>query len=259
MTSIIRSARLATELKTLPVPSLQADVRKIPVQVQPRAYGQPQEQTPAHSKEQAPPVVAAPVVAPPPVLPTYDEYKQRLGQELAALRQQAIDGGREEGLKQARQSIEAQYKGRLETLHALIASVRDARQRYIEDCADEVLEIVFVAVTKILGAGFATREAAIAVVREAIRCCKERSRMLVKVAPQDLELLNAHRRELLEIGSASEIELVGDEHVKLGGCELEGAAGNLDARLETQLQRLRETLLRVRASWTNPTGTTSDE
>ena len=83
--------------------------------------------------------------------------------------------------------------------------------------------------------------------------------MLVKVAPQDFELLNARRRELLEDGSASEVELVADEQVKWGGCVLEGTSGNLDARLETQLQRLRDTLLRARENWANPNETPADE
>jgi len=256
MTAIIRSARLAAELKAVPVPSLQAEVRKIPVQVQPRAYGQTSEGTPA--KEQATPVPTAPTITQPAV-PTYDEYKQRLGRELAALQQQAVDAGREEGLKQGRQTGEAQYNAQLETLRSLLESVRGARQRYVEDVADEAMEIVFLAVTKILGSGFTTGEAAVAAVREAVRCCKERGRMLVKVAPRDFELLNAHRHELLESGSASEVELLADQQVKLGGCVLEGASGNLDARLETQLQRFRDTLLRARESWANPSETRTDE
>jgi len=256
MTSIIRSARFAAESKALPVPILQAEVRMIPVQVPPRAYGQP-EQMPSRVqvplKEPAPPAAAA------PTMPTYEEYKQRLGSELAALRQQAIDSGREEGMKQAWQAAETHYAQQLEALRLLLGSVRDARQRRVEDIGDEALEIVFVAVTKILGTGFATREAVVAAVREAIRCCKERGRMLVKVAPQDFELLNARRRELLEDGSASEVELVADAQVKWGGCVIEGPSGNLDARLETQLQRLRDTLLSARESWADPIEITTDE
>jgi hypothetical protein len=115
MTTIIRSARFAAELKTVPVPRPQAQVLEIPVQVhvQPRAYGQSSEQMP--SPPQMPPPVAAA-----PVMPTYEEYKQRLGGELAVLQQQAVDSAREEGLKQAWQSVEAHYKGQLETLRALI-------------------------------------------------------------------------------------------------------------------------------------------
>lgn len=214
MTTIIRSARLAPETKTVPVPNLQAEVRKIPIQVQPPAA--------------------------PPVVPTYEEYKQRLAGELAALRQQAMDSGRDEGLQQGRQIAEAQYKKELETLRLLIESVHAARQRYIEDIGDDAMEIAFVAITKILGESFATREAALAAVQEAIRCCKQRGRLLVKVAPPDFELLN---------GKLSDVELVPDEHVRWGGCVLEGSSGNLDARLETQVQRLRDTLVAARAKW----------
>ena len=256
MTSIIRAARFAAESKTIPVPILQAEVRKIPVHLQPRAYGQPVEQMPSQAqvplKEPAPPVAA-------PIMPTYEEYKQRLGSELAALRQQAIDSGREEGMKQAWQTAEMHYAQQLEALRLLLGSVRDARQRHVEDIGDEALEIVFVAVAKILGTGFATREAVVAAVREAIRCCQERGRMLVKVAPRDFELLNARRRELLEDGSASEVELVADAQVKWGGCVIEGASGNLDARLETQMQRLRDTLLSARESWADPIEIPTDE
>ena len=83
--------------------------------------------------------------------------------------------------------------------------------------------------------------------------------MLVKVAPQDFEWLNARRRELLEDGSATEVELVADTQVKWGGCVIEGASGNLDARLETQMQRLRDTLLNARESWADPIEIPTDE
>jgi len=227
MTTVIRAARLAPEVKTVPVPSLQAEVRKIPVQVQP-------------------PVAPA-------IVPTYEEYKQRLAAELAALRQEATEAGRAEGLQQGQQqgqqTAETQYRNQLETLRLLLESVHAARQRYIEDIADDAIEIAFTAVTKILGSTFATREAAVGAVQEAVRCCKQRGRMLVKVAPHDFELLNARLSELLEGGAAREVELVADEQVKWGGCVLEGASGNLDARLETQMQRLCDTLLAARAKW----------
>ena len=68
MTAIIRSARLAAELKTVPVPRLQAQVLEIPVQVhvQPRAYGQPVEQMPSQAQMPLPVAAAAPAKAPPP-------------------------------------------------------------------------------------------------------------------------------------------------------------------------------------------------
>jgi flagellar assembly protein FliH len=42
------------------------------------------------------------------------------------------------------------------------------------------------------------------------------------------------------------VELVADEEVSLGGCILETSGGSLDARIETQIERLRDSLLKVR-------------
>ena len=228
MTSLIRSARVALESKTVPVPNIPAEVRKIQVQTR--------------LPEQAP-------YTPPVAVPTYEEYKQRLGAELAELRQRTIDTAREQGLQQGRQMAEEQFKRQLQALRALIESIRGARQQYIEDVGDDATQIVLVAVSKILGAAFEKPDAAVAAVREAIRGSNERGRLCVRVAPEDFELLDAHRDELLAGMSSGAVELIADAQVEWGGCLLEGSAGGLDARLETQLQRLRDTLLRVRAKW----------
>ena len=223
MTHIIRSARLATESKTLPV--LPAGIPLPPVQ--------------AAAAVQID--VAAQVVS-------YEHYRQRVEGELAELRRQAVEGGREEGLKQGREAAEAECRRQLESLRQLIGTAREARNRYVEDLADEAAEIVLAAVVKILGDGFLDGSAALAAVAEAIGRSKARGRLLVRVSPADHVLLESRRGELLEGADTREIEIVADEQVKLGGCILDsGAAASLDARLEVQLDRLREALLRARA------------
>ena len=137
-------------------------------------------------------------------------------------------------------------------MRAVIEGARSAHARYLEDVADEAGEIVFTAVCKILGDGFTNREGAVATVREAVRRSKERGRLFVRVSPEDFELLSSRRRELLDGAVAGEVDLVADEKVKLGGCLLEGPSGSLDARLELQLQRLREVLVRARLTWSEP-------
>jgi flagellar assembly protein FliH len=183
---------------------------------------------------------------------TYEEYKQRFVGELAQIRQQALDAGREQGLQQGRLAAQAEFQQRLEALRAIIEGARNAHTRYVEDIADDAGEIVFAAICKILGDGFATRDAAVAAVREIVGRSKERARLFVRVSPEDFDLLNSRRRELIDAAAAGEVELVADEKVKLGGCLLEGPSGSLDARLELQLQRLREELVRARARWNEP-------
>jgi flagellar assembly protein FliH len=244
MTTVIRAARVAVEVKTVPVIAPVMEARK------------PQIQQPVHSPNapaiaQPPSPPPAPAPAPAPA-PTYEEYKQRIAGELAQARQQALDAGREQGLQQGRLAAQTEFQQKLDSLRAIIQGAGNAHARYLEEVADEAGEIVFTAVCKILGDGFTNREGAVATVREAVRRSKERGRLLVRVSPEDFELLNARRRELLEGAVAGEVDLVADPKVKLGGCLLEGASGSLDARLELQLQRLREVLVRARLTWSEP-------
>jgi flagellar assembly protein FliH len=255
MTSLIRSARFAPDSKAVPVPTLPAEVRKLVVQV--AAHALASEPTAQRQISESP----APVMPPPPVVTsvvTYDEYKQRFSGELAELRQVTIQGAREQGLQQGRAAAETQFKQQLQTLRALIESIQSERKGYVNDLGDTAAEIVFAAVAKILGDGFEP-STAVAAVREAIRCSRERGRLLIRVAPEDFKLLSSYRAELLEGASTSDVELVADEQVKCGGCLLEGASGTLDARLETQMQRLREALVRARAKWDSPQGRPADE
>ena len=247
MTGIIRSARVATESKTLPVPS--ASVPLPPV----HAAGAAQIDAAARNQASEAPISH---------VASYEHYKQRLEGELAELRRQAIASGKKEGLEQGleqglqqglqqgREAAAAECRRELEALRQLIGTAREARDRHVEDVAEEAAEIVFAAVAKILGDGFQDRSAAVAAVAEAIRRSKARGKLLVRVSPADHPLLESRRSELLDGASTREIEIVPDDQVTLGGCILDsGASGSLDARLDVQLERLREALLQARSSW----------
>ena len=236
MTNLIRSARLASEPKTVPVPA-----------VYPLASAQQRSLAPVSG----PPLTS--VASTPPAL-TYEDYKQRFLTELAELQEKTLDDARERGQAEGRVAVEAQSAQLLTSLGEVIASARNARVQYVEAIADEAVEIVFTAVVRILGQAFEHREAVVAAVQQAIRSSRERRRLVVRVAPRDLALINNYRSAVFEGATTSELEVVADEQVKLGGCVLEGASGDLDARLETQLERLRETLLRSRASWDDGEG-----
>jgi flagellar assembly protein FliH len=240
VTSLIRSARLAAEAKTVPVPQPLREVHNVALagRVYPHA-GEPLAESPA-------PLQSVPAVT--PVL-TYEEYKQRFAGELTELRQRALDDARAQGLQQGRAAAEAQARQLLKTWHDLIESVQRSRQQHIEAIGDDAIEIVFAAVARVLGDAFASRAAAVAAVQEAIRSCRDKRCLTVRVAPADLAVIESQRQTLNEGIGANDVTVVADEQVGLGGCLLESPSGDLDARLETQLQRLRETLVRARESW----------
>ncbi len=177
---------------------------------------------------------------------TYAEYKERFQQELESLRETAVQEGRREGVAQGREQAEGEYQEKLENLASVIASAKQALDGDI-DALDEIgAEVVYEAVLKILGDTLITRAGAQAAVREVIKRARDATRLTVRLSPADFEDVKGSRAALLENLAGSAVEIVPDERVELGGCLLETPGGNLDGRLEVQLQCLRDALLNAR-------------
>jgi flagellar biosynthesis/type III secretory pathway protein FliH len=248
MSNLIRSTKVSAELKVLSA-TRSLETCKI--------VGIPQLQAHSHIPSSARTdgadvsvhVSQATGAAAPSSPADYPEYEKRFARELTALRTQALAAAREEGLQQGRQAGKEECTGLLTTLQALIASAHAAQVRGIEKVADDAAEIALMAVGKILGEGFLSRATAVAAVREAVRRCQGREKLHVRVAPEQFALLDERKEEWLEGAVANEVTLVADEQIRYGGCVIESASGTLDARLETQFQRLRETLRVARAEW----------
>jgi len=78
-------------------------------------------------------------------------------------------------------------------------------------------------------------------VRKAIKSIDEESLIKIAVNPEDYKILEHFRLDLLNDKTlASKIEISPDVEVDSGGCILHTDAGIVDARIETQLRKIRE-------------------
>ena len=79
------------------------------------------------------------------------------------------------------------------------------------------------------------------VVRGALRDLVERERVAVLVNPADTELVREAVEALrMTMGGLDHIEVVEERRVHRGGAVVRGATGEVDGRIETKLQRVRE-------------------
>lgn len=192
--------------------------------------------------------------APVPALPDQHLEREQFDKELAALRvaaeknaedarldaeQRGFEAGREEGEAEGRELLTAQA----ERLKTLAAQLVRAKAGAIEDAEDAIIDLAFAALCRILGHAGATREHVQNVVREAAATSHEREQLTIRLHPADLDLLRDADGSL-----DATLRLSADTSIELGGCIVDSANGTLDARLETQLTRLRSTLLDVRAA-----------
>jgi flagellar assembly protein FliH len=178
--------------------------------------------------------------------PTYEEYRQQINDELQQQRQAAHTQGYTEGKKSGLEEAAAEYREQIGHVSRLVAGMRMALESEIDGLTDIGAEIVFEAVIRILGRSYLERDGVIAVIREVIHHAKDRSRLVIRVSPADYARLEGERDALIEGWNSQQVDIIADDRVELGGCLLESPAGNLDGRLEVQLQQLRETLLNAR-------------
>ncbi len=203
--------------------------RDVMASYSPASPAQPPVQAPAQS------FVAEPSI-------TYDEYRERFEAELMVQERQARQSGFEKGQTEGREQAAAEYASQLEALANVVGSARATLDKAIEGVSEIGVEVVCEAVTKIVGQALIDRDVVISMVREVVRQAKERSKLVVHVSPVDWPMLEEHRDRLVEGLSIGSVELIADDRVQLGGCLLETPAGNLDGRLEVQLERLRNAL-----------------
>ncbi|TCS37723.1 flagellar biosynthesis/type III secretory pathway protein FliH [Paucimonas lemoignei] len=155
--------------------------------------------------------------------------------------------GYQAGLETAKVSSQKELNQALGQLKELFQSLKNLDEALFQEMEDSAAEVVFEAVTKIIGQAAIDKKIAYAVTRQAIEQVKGRERLIVRVSSKDYELVKETLTDPDTDGLfIKSVSVVADNLVQLGGCLIETEAGNLDARLEIQLQRLKETLLGVR-------------
>ena len=168
----------------------------------------------------------------------------RLEKELA--QREGKEQGYREGYEAGFNQGQAEYEERISSLESVIAAANGALEQGIEGAEDAAVEIVFEAVCKILGAALADRDGVASVVRRVIDLAKDREKLVIRVSPSDFNLLKDEKTGLMRDVTLANGALMPDERVVLGGCLLETTGGNLDGRLEIQLDQFREALLSAR-------------
>lgn len=185
-----------------------------------------------------------------------DALLRQRGDDWERARQEAVAAGRAEGLQAAQADVahaveservrlqgeaDAGLRARCAQLERLAASVQGQWHELVASAEDEVVALAWEAVCGILATEAARPEAVRMLVSQLMRQHFSACEVRAHVHPEDHELLAAS-------GGAQRDgwTWVADAGVALGGASLRTAQGSLDARIESQLQRLARTLLRVR-------------
>lgn len=164
--------------------------------------------------------------------------------------------GREAGLAEIRAEMEAEKLAHREAMEAeaenLTAKIKDFveasyeelrkfREAAIASHADFALEVARRAIQSEMKQ---SPEIVLAIAQSALKELHQGTEFRVLVSPADLEFLDSNRQTILEnLTHVRGLEIVPDRTIQ-GGCMIESESGTIDARIESYLRRMAESILK---------------
>jgi flagellar assembly protein FliH len=174
--------------------------------------------------------------------------------EAEQIREQARAQGHAEGLAAGHADGLAEISSAVGALGEALAGVSSLRDEVAEAVERDAIELALALAEKVLAASLQARpELVVEVVQGALRRLGDRRRITVLVNPGDLQTVKDALGDLQTQANGIELaDLQSDQRVGVGGAIVRSAEGELDASVETQLERAREVVMAELASGERP-------
>ena len=168
----------------------------------------------------------------------------------AAMQAEAEHRGYESGLERGLAEARARVEHALEAVAAAERSMAEMHDRYVADAEAAAVDLAFQIAEKVIGATVASdREAVLSIVSGALLRTTDRDHLVLEVNPGDFELVRDSAAELAaRLGGINRMEVVSERRVEAGGCVVRTEAGEIDARVSSQLERVRQLLAEARGA-----------
>jgi flagellar assembly protein FliH len=164
--------------------------------------------------------------------------------DVARRREQAYEEGYRHGQKAGFDSGLERAGEVLRRLEGLILGLEKTRAELYERLEEEMLDLVFRIAEKVIHTEIRCEEGAkTSILAAGLRKLKESEQVVIRVAPDDLALVQEVLPALKEQnGMTGSVTLLEDPEISEGGCVLESDQCELDARIEVTLQAIEEAL-----------------
>lgn len=163
------------------------------------------------------------------------------------VRQEAYEAGYAQGLAEGREAARREWEAALRKARETVALAQQEKARVIAEAEPFLVELAVAIAEKLIGEHLALApETVLTVVRNALKRSRERTEVAVYVHPDDYPIVLDGRPLLADaLSPQTELVVYPDEAVKRGGCLVKTSLGTIDARLDHQLEAVRQALMAV--------------
>jgi len=186
-------------------------------------------------------------------VPLFDDREKANGiieeakKKASLIESEAYEKGFAQGEKDGFEMGTKKVEKILDRIHGTLQDIVAYGQEFIKRYEKEILHLICAIAEKVVRGGVnvdnqIVREA----ILEAFSLAADRSKVTVRVNPEEVEYVKEIRPEFFDrINELKSITVESDPSITRGGCFMETAFGNVDARLETQLEKITKAVERA--------------
>jgi flagellar assembly protein FliH len=161
--------------------------------------------------------------------------------------------GYQEGYQSGREDARKEYASILSQARDVVRQAYDERKNIIQQSESLIVELAISIAEKIIRKKWEEdRSYVLSIVKEACDYIQNAKRVEIRVHPEDYPLVKQEQDQINQSClHTSEWIVIPDLHVQAGGCVIHTEKGTVDARLDTQLNELKNALREAAGVCTN--------
>jgi len=158
--------------------------------------------------------------------------------------QKAVDTGFQQGLTQGQETASDELNKLFQVLQNLTKELDLFKEKILSESEAEILELVLVLSTKIVGFELSVKpDLILKVIQSGIKLLKDKRELTIRLNSDDLELVKKYRSALLRcIEETEKIYLTADEDLMPGECLIENKSNLVDSRWRRKISNAAETV-----------------
>ncbi|MDM0122192.1 FliH/SctL family protein [Variovorax arabinosiphilus] len=170
------------------------------------------------------------------------EKARQLADETAEQIESELNARTERITLEIAEQSKVSYQARLQLMDGLLAGLPAQIEARIAASEDDMLALCFEVVCRLLGEQATSPEHIRGHLQAATQALRSRKVVAIHLHPDDLLALRQEAATAAHTLFDDDVQWVADPSIEVGGCILRSDEGGLDARFETQLDRLRSVL-----------------
>ncbi|MCG5250710.1 flagellar assembly protein FliH [Brevibacillus agri] len=177
----------------------------------------------------------------------WEQKQQEAAQLFSSTQEQATAEGHEKGFAEGKQQAYEEETQALAEARAILEQAYSSKQQIIAEAEPFLVELALEIAKKIIGQELQQNpEQVLEIAKKALRRSRVHGEITICVNHNYFHYVSEHRPQLLALlEGQAELSIYPDYTIADGGCVIRTQLGSVDARVDTQLEEIKQALLAI--------------